>query len=74
MARFNAKQLSVRQINAHVIARTGGCYVETREGKRFRISRVRTRRRVVEGRVVCGDGYEPLDWAVIPADATIELL
>lgn len=62
--------LTVREINAHLWAGTGSCYVTTEEGQRFRISRVRTRKGMVEGRIINGSARV---WEWIPSDATVEL-
>ena len=64
------KQPTVREINAHLASMTGYCYVDLPDGGRLRISRARTRKGVVEGRVILGSSK---DWAVVPANAIIEL-
>ena len=67
----STKQPTVRAINAHTFAGTGYCYVSTATGRPlFRISRARTRKGVIEGRIVNGSDKV---WEVIPADATIHL-
>ena len=65
------EQPSVKAINAHVFAGTGSCYIDTRDGRRFRISRARTRKGIVEGRVICGSSRE---WEPIPAHASVEMI
>ena len=62
-------QPTVREFNSHLASCSSYCYVYG-EGFSFRISRARTRKGVVEGRVINGS---PKDWEVIPADATVEL-
>ena len=64
------KQPTVREINAHLASSTSYCYVDLPNGGRLRISRARTRKGVVEGRVILGS---PKAWEVIPANAIIEL-
>ena len=64
-------QPTVRQINAHVFAGTGSCYIDLPDGRRFRISRARTRAGVIEGKVIMGSDK---DWETIPAASYIELL
>jgi hypothetical protein len=64
------KQPTVRQINAHVFAGTGSCYIYSEGQPTLRISRARTRKGVVEGRVITGSTKE---WETIPADAEIDL-
>lgn len=64
------KQATVREINAHVWCGQAYCYVSLPDGRRLRISRARTRKGVVEGRVICGSEK---DWEVIPSDAVVEL-
>ena len=64
------KQPTVREINAHVFAGTAYCYVNLPDGRRLRISRARTHKGVVEGRVILGSER---DWEPIPADAVVEL-
>lgn len=63
-------RLTVREINAHLWAGTGSCYVTTLEGQRYRVSRVRSRRGLIEGRVITGSSRV---WEWIPSDATVEL-
>lgn len=65
------KKWTVREINAHVWAGTGSCYIDLPDGRRIRISRLRTRGGVVEGRIVLGSRKA---WEKIPADAAVELL
>lgn len=71
------QQPTVRQINAHLFGGSAYCYVDMPDGSRLRISRARTRYGVVEGRVICWSHrasiHEASDWAVIPADAVVEL-
>jgi hypothetical protein len=64
------KQPTVRQINAHVFAGTGTCYVYREGAPTLRISRARTRKGIVEGRVIIGSINE---WEHIPSDAIVEL-
>ncbi len=64
------KQPTVREINSHTFAGTAYCYVDLPDGRRIRISRARTRKGVVEGRVILGSDK---DWEVIPATAVVEL-
>jgi hypothetical protein len=64
------KQPTVRQINAHTFAGSGSCYVDLPDGRRLRIARARTRKGVIEGRVIIGSAR---DWEVIPAGSQIEL-
>lgn len=61
---------TVREINAHLWGGTGSCYVTTEEGFRFRVSRVRTRKGMTEGRIINGSARM---WEWIPSDATVEL-
>jgi hypothetical protein len=64
------KQPTVREINAHVFAGTGNCYVYRAGKPTLRIGRARTRKGVVEGRVIVGSSNE---WEPIPPDAVVEL-
>jgi hypothetical protein len=66
------KQPTPREINQHLWAATGYCYVTLPDGRRFRVSRVRTMRGVLKGRVITGSGSEKF-WEAIPPDAVIEL-
>lgn len=61
---------SVRKINAHLWAATGYCYIDLPDGRRIRISRARTRKGVVEGRIINGSKKT---WEVIPAGSHVEL-
>ncbi len=63
-------QVTLRQVNAHLWAATGSAYVNLPDGRRLRISYMRTRKGVREGRVVLGSAKP---WEVIPDTATIEL-
>lgn len=63
--------LTVREINGHLWAGAGSCYVDLPDGRRIRVSRVRTRRGMVEGRVITGSSRV---WEEIPADAEVELI
>lgn len=60
----------MRKINAHVWCGQAYCYVDLPDGRRLRIARARTRKGVVEGRVILGSER---DWEPIPADAVVEL-
>jgi hypothetical protein len=64
------KQPTPREINRHLWAGTGYCYVTLADGRRFRFSRVRTLRGVLMGRVILGSEKV---WEMIPPDAVIEL-
>jgi hypothetical protein len=68
------KQPTVREINAHVFAGVGAAYIQTKDGIRFRVSRVRTRNGTVEGKVINGNVHWLKEWHPIPADADVELL
>jgi hypothetical protein len=61
---------SPRQINAHLSSLTTYCYIDLPGGKRIRISRARTRKGVLEGRVINGS---PKTWEPIPLDSHVEL-
>lgn len=61
---------SVREINAHLWAATGYCYVDLPDGRRIRISRARTRKGVVYGRVISGSKKT---WETIPPGSRVEL-
>lgn len=65
------KQPTVRQINAHVWAGTRACYIDLPDGRRLRIARARTRKGIVEGRVILGSKK---DWEPIPSTAQVEFL
>jgi hypothetical protein len=65
------KSPSVRRINAHLFGGSGYCYVDLPDGWRIRISRARSRKGVVEGRVILGSEKK---WEVIPANAVVELI
>jgi hypothetical protein len=64
------KQPNVREINAHLFGGSRYCYVDLPDGRRLRISRARTRKGVVEGRVIVGSER---DWEAIPAGSHVEL-
>lgn len=64
------KQVTVREINAHLQSDTAYCYVTRADGSNFRIARARTRNGVMEGRVINGS---PKEWEMIPAGATSSL-
>jgi len=64
------KQPTVRQINAHVFAGTGTCYVYREGAATLRISRARTRKGKIEGRVIVGS---PNDWEPILPGDVVEL-
>ena len=64
------RETTVRAINAHLWAGVGACYVDLPDGRRIRVSRVRTRRGVIEGRVILGSARV---WETIPPDAEVEL-
>jgi len=64
------QQPTVREINAHLASCSSYCYIDLPGGGRIRISRARSRKGVVEGRVILGS---PKAWEVIPADAVVEL-
>jgi hypothetical protein len=66
----NIKQPTVRKINDHLWCGQHYCYVDLPDGRRLRISRARTRKGVLEGRVIIGSEK---DWEVIPPTARIEL-
>lgn len=61
---------TVREINARLDTLRGYCYIDLPHGRRIRVSRVRTRNGVMEGRVIIGSDKT---WEKIPADAIIEL-
>lgn len=61
---------TVREINSHLQSCTAYCYVTRADGSNFRISRARTRKGVMEGRVINGSEKE---WEPIPAWATSTL-
>lgn len=63
-------QPTVRKINSHLFGGSHYCYIDLPDGRRLRISRARTRKGVVEGRVILGSEK---DWETIPADAAVEL-
>lgn len=63
-------QPTVRQINGHLASCSAYCYVNLPDGRRLRISRARSVKGVVEGRVILGSAK---DWEPIPADAVVEL-
>jgi hypothetical protein len=65
------KQPTPREINRHLWAATGYCYVTLPDGRRLRISRVRTVRGLLMGRVISGSERV---WEKIPPDAVIELM
>ena len=65
-----SKTPSVREINSHLASYSTYCYVNLPDGRRLRISRARTRKGVVEGRVILGSEK---DWEVIPAQSVVEL-
>jgi hypothetical protein len=60
-----------REINAHVFAGVGACYIRRADGTSFRISRARIRRGVLEGCIV--NGGDPFNWERIPSSAIVEL-
>lgn len=64
------KRPTVREINAHLWGGSAYCYVDLPDGRRLRISRARTRKGVVEGRVILGSEK---DWEVIPFGAIVDL-
>lgn len=64
------QQPTVRQINSRLFCGSHYCYINLPDGRRIRISRARTRKGVVEGRIILGSERE---WEPIPADATVEL-
>lgn len=61
---------TVREINSHLASYSAYCYVDLPDGRRLRISRARTRKGVVEGRVILGS---PNDWEPIPAESRVDL-
>jgi len=65
-----SKQPTVREINSRLMTGVGYCYIDLPDGRRLRISRARTRKGVMEGRVILGS---PKDWEVIPVGSNIEL-
>ena len=67
------KQPTVRKINSHVFGGTGYCYVSLPDGRRMRISWARSRKGIVEGRVINTSGWTPKTWEQIPANAVVEL-
>lgn len=74
------QQPTVKEINNHTFAGTGVCVVYV-DGFQMRISRARTNKGVVEGRVITfsysgrnASNVGPMkDWQAIPVDATVEL-
>lgn len=64
------KQPTVREINSHLASMTSYCYVFIAGAPTVRIARARTRKGVVEGRVICGS---PNTWVRIPSTASVEL-
>lgn len=74
------KQPTVRQINNHLWCGQAYCYVTLPDGRRMRISRARTIKGVIEGRVINTDGWEPkklckmgIGWEPIPVGSHVEL-
>lgn len=61
---------TVREINAHLASYSAYCYVDLPDGRRLRISRARTRKGVVEGRVIIGSEKT---WEAIRAGSSVEL-
>lgn len=64
------KQVTVREINSHLESDTAYCYVARADGSNFRIARARTRKGVMEGRVINGSQKE---WETIPAGSMSNL-
>ena len=64
------KQPTVREINTHLFGGVHSCYVNMPDGNRLRISVARTRKGVLEGRIVNGSASV---WKIIPVTTTIEL-
>ncbi len=64
------KTPSVREINEHLFGGSRYCYVNLPDGRRLRISRARTRKGVLEGRIVLGSDKE---WETIPEGSKVEL-
>lgn len=69
------RQPTVREINARLWCGQGYCYVSLADGRRMRVSWVKSRKGVMEGRVINTSGWTtaPTTWEVIPADAVVEL-
>lgn len=69
------KQPTVRQMNSRLFCGQGYCYVQFSDGRRMRVSWVRSRKGTVEGRVINTSGWtaEASTWETIPADAVVEL-
>lgn len=51
-----------RAINAHLASCSSYCYIDLPDGRRLRVSRIRVRQGVMEGRVINGS---PKAWEVI---------
>lgn len=66
----STKNPTVRQINDRLWCGQGYCYI-TFDNRCIRVSRVRTVKGTLQGRVI--NGAEPMTWATIPAHARIEL-
>lgn len=71
---------TVRQINAHLWCGQRYCYVDLPDGRRMRISRARTRKGIMEGRIINTSGWEPkhldsigIGWEPIPEGSSVEL-
>jgi hypothetical protein len=56
------RQPTVRTINEHLFGGSHYCYIDMPDGRRFRIARARTRKGVVEGRIILGSekDWEPI--------------
>jgi hypothetical protein len=67
---FAMRQITTRAINGHLASMTSYCYIDLPDGRRIRVSRVRTVRGAVQGRVIMGS---PKWWETIPPDAIVEL-
>lgn len=65
------RQPTVREINSHLASCSSYCYVDLPDGRRLRISRARSVKGVVEGRVILGS---PRIWEVIPEGSRVELM
>lgn len=63
-------KLTTRKVNDHVWCGQAYCYIDLPDGRRIRISRMRTRAGVREGRVINGSAKA---WERVPDDAMVEL-
>jgi hypothetical protein len=63
-------KLTTRKVNDHLWCGQAYCYIDLPDGRRIRISRMRTRNGVREGRVINGSEK---DWEPVPDDAVVEL-